>query len=132
MTYLKKASLLIALATNISCTKNLTLDQVGTKPNTEQTIAFVEEYITQAFYDPSSIKGLKIKEPVYGKIFVGNYFPMPQKGWVICFQASAKNLMGSYTGIKKFSIGVQNMELKPHGGIDVGWQNCRNANWLEK
>ncbi len=127
---MKKLTLIATLLLLPSCVKTLSMEEVGKKPSNKEAIAFVKQYIEEKYYD-SETKNLRVKEPVFGKIFVGRYFPLPQTGWVICYQVNAKNIYGAYTGIERDSIGVQNMQLKEHGQVDIGFQNCKTANWIK-
>lgn len=127
---MKKLILITSLFLASSCTKTLSLQEIGRKPTNQEAISFVKEYIEEYYYD-SNVKNIRVKEPVYSKIFVGNYFPMPQMGWVICYQSNGKNLYGAYTGIRKHSIGIQNMKLQPHGQVELSWQYCNNAKWIK-
>ena len=127
---MKKLILITSLILASSCTKTLSLQEIGKKPTNQEATSFVKQYIEEHYFD-SDVKSIRVKEPVYSKIFVGNYFPLPQSGWVICYQSNGKNLYGAYTGTKKHSIGVQNMQLQPHGEIKLGWQYCKNAKWIK-
>ncbi len=125
----KNAIIITILLLCSSCVKTLTIQEIGKKPTNQEAISFVKQYIEENYYD-SNVKNVRVKEAVYGKILVGNYFPIPQMGWVICYQSNGKNLYGAYTGITKESLGVQNMELKPDGGTSLGWRFCKNAKWI--
>ena len=126
---IRKLAIISTLLFLPSCMKTLTLEEVGRKPTNQEAIGFVKEYISDYYHD-SEVKNLKVKEPVFGQIYVGQYFPTPQSGWVICYQANGKNIYGAYTGIKRRSIGVQNMELKEHGQVEIGFRNCKNSKWI--
>ncbi len=106
------------------------MQEIGRKPTNKEAVSFVKQYIAENYYD-SNVKNIRVKEPVYTKIMVGKFLPYPQKGWAICYQSNAKNLYGAYTGLKRRSIGVQNMRLKPQGQAQLGWSYCGKAEWIK-
>ncbi|HJZ06104.1 MAG TPA: hypothetical protein VJ327_09720 [Patescibacteria group bacterium] len=54
----------------------------------------IEAYVKRTFYDPYSLRDVSISQPIQGHI-------LSQQGWIVCFEANAKNRMGGYVGIQR-------------------------------
>ena len=74
------------------------------KPSQKQAEEYVWEYINRNFVDPDSVKRLKILA-----VSETNEY------WAICFEANAKNRMGGYNGIERYSLGINNNRAYSNG-----------------
>ena len=77
-------------------------EAIGPYPtNWEQAL---RETIRKTFFDPYSIRDARATSPQQGHL----YF---QQGWVVCFEANAKNRMGGYTGLKRTAYLLNNGQV---------------------
>jgi len=95
---MKKLIALAALAMLSSCAQ-YNPEAAGQPPADHK--AAVANYIKTTFFDPYSLRDVAISAPVPGIMFY-------QSGYVVCFQANAKNRMGGYTGVKRTAVLLRN------------------------
>lgn len=68
----------------------------------------VRSQIRATFYDPYSIRDARVSRPLVGSF---NF----RSGWVVCFEANAKNRMGAYTGRQRVGYMIQNNRIVDSG-----------------
>lgn len=78
----------------------------GTFPENYREI--VQLYIENFFYDPLSIQGLEISEPIKGW---QRTFSTVTYGYIITFRCNAKNQYGGYTGRKEHRLLVRDGKI---------------------
>jgi len=86
--------------------------------------ATIAAYVRENFFDPYSLRGVAIATPKPGVLAYTS-------GWLVCFQANAKNRMGGYVGLGNTGYLIKN------GKVEVaikGASDCDNDvywPWLE-
>jgi len=91
---MKKLIVIAALAIMAGCAQ-YNPQSAGPPPADHK--ATVEAYIKSSFFDPYSIRDAAISDPLPGIMFY-------QSGYIVCFQANAKNRMGGYTGLHRTAV----------------------------
>ena len=95
---MKKLITIAALAMLSSCAQ-YNPESAGQPPTDHK--AAVANYIKTTFFDPYSLRDVAISDPVPGIMFY-------QSGYLVCFQANAKNRMGGYIGIHRTGLLLRN------------------------
>jgi hypothetical protein len=91
----------LAAATLSGCV-TASSEAIGPYPtNWEQAL---RDTIRKTFFDPYSIRDARATSPQTGHLFF-------QQGWVVCFEANAKNRMGGYTGLKRTAYLLNNGQV---------------------
>ena len=70
-------------------------EKIGPYPSDYEQILI--RHIEQSFFDPYSMRGVKISTPQAGHLFF-------QQGWIVCIEANAKNRMGAYVGVAQHAF----------------------------
>lgn len=100
---LRKLTLVVSMAGLLAaCTGRVTEAEAGPRPVNYK--ATLRAYIRETFFDPYSLMDVAVSEPVPGTMLLKN-------GWVVCFQANAKNRYGAYVGLKRTSFLFQGEDL---------------------
>lgn len=91
-----------------ACTGRISEADAGPRPVNYR--ATLRQYIVETFFDPYSMMDVAVSEPVPGTVMLHN-------GWIVCFQANAKNRFGAYSGLQRSSYLFQgeNLTVDPDG-----------------
>jgi len=89
----------------------------GNYPNNYEDIA--KRWIKEGFYDPYSVRDLKISIPVKSWVQMGK----TEYGYLIYVTCNAKNRMGGYVGMETFLLLVHN------GAVVRGWNE--KTTWIK-
>ena len=63
---------------------------------------YIREYIKRSFFDPDSVKDIRIRKPISDKKY---------GFWLICFESNAKNRFGGYVGSKLSAVAIRNGKI---------------------
>ena len=80
----------------------ITAAQAGAPPQNYRAV--LRSFIRTNYFDPYSLRDVAVSEPVPGRM-------MLRSGWIVCFQANAKNRMGGYAGLRQTAFLFQGDEL---------------------
>lgn len=86
------AALLFFLSISLYACATPDAQAIGPYPTNYKEI--MKAYIVENYFDPYSMRTVAISAPRTGHL----YF---QQGWLVCFQANAKNRLGGYVGLTK-------------------------------
>jgi hypothetical protein len=128
---MKKTIIILAtllLSNCVSIDPKSIIASSGNKPTNQEAISYVKNYLNDTLLDRESLRDLKVKEP-----FAGSY--AFNKGWIICFQYNAKNVMGGYAGSSQDQIIVKNKNasiLSSFNQPTNPWlfSQCRSNKWI--
>ena len=96
---MKHFAMLLSASLLAACVTTSDPKAVGPYPGDHRKT--VKAHVEQAFFDPYSLRNVAISNPRIGHLFF-------QQGWIICFQANAKNRMGGYTGLQRTAYLIHN------------------------
>ena len=82
----------------------VTMDPAAIGPHPTNYRAAVKRYIEKTFFDPYSLRSVRLSIPREGHIFF-------QQGWIVCLEANAKNRFGAYTGLRRTALLIRNDEV---------------------
>jgi len=81
--------MLLILTTGCAVTANP--QAIGPFPDGYKEV--IKAHILRTFYDPYSIRSALLSYPTEGHLFF-------RQGWIVCFQANAKNRMGGSSAFR--------------------------------
>ena len=94
-----------------ACAPNMPLtvhDLAAAGPFPNDYKAIVATYIRRSFFDPYSLRDVKISEPVHGwTVTSGGGLLNPadghttSEGWMVCVELNGKNRQGGYAGLSR-------------------------------
>lgn len=120
---------MVALGSFLSltgCAVNAVISQEEAGPFPANYKVATADYIKSTFKDPYSLRDVMISKPIPYKI-------LNHTGYVVCFQANAKNSFGGYTGIDYTEIMIEkekvwstgNNYCNQRGGLEP-WSEMEN------